>query len=112
MSKTKETATPQTIEGLQALVSEQNETIEKQNETISEQNELLTEQAKTIAKLEKKVEVGETKPSVEIDGKSYLITCGVRHGGKNLKPAEVAQNEALCKELLAIDGQNILIEEV
>lgn len=102
--ETKTSGTPLTLEEALSL-------IEKQNATIAEQNELLAENAKHIAKLENKVANGNSTPTIAIGKKSYLINSGARIGTTNYSAAELSENEALCKELLKIDGQTVLTEE-
>lgn len=105
MGKESKTGTPLTLEEALSL-------IEKQNATIEEQNQLLEEQSKHIAKLENKVAIGNSKPSIKIGKETYSINSGARIGQTSYSPSELSENEAVCKELLKIDGQTILtIEE-
>jgi predicted metal-dependent hydrolase len=104
MGKETNAGTPLTLEEALSL-------IEKQNKTIQEQNEMLAEQSKHIEKLETKVATGQSQPTVTISKKTYLVNSGTRANGKNYSAAELAEDENLCKEILKIEGQQVLTLE-
>lgn len=110
--KVLEIAPPQTLEEALTIISGLEEKNTTQAATIEEQSALIDELSEKVEKLESKVASGSSAPTVTIKGKTYSVVAGVKHQGKNFTPAEVAADEKICKELLAIDGQNILIEEV
>lgn len=110
--KVVELVPPQNLEEALTLIAGLSEKNANQEATIIEQAELIDELSTKVEKLEGKAALGGNIPSVTIKGKTYSIMAGIRHQGKNFSPTEIAQDENLCKELLGIDGQNILIEEV
>jgi len=103
---------PQTIEEALALIAGLSEKNKAQEGTIAEQVVLIDELSDKVEKLEGKVARGSSAPTVVVNKKTYAVMASVKHQGKTHSPSEVAENQALCKELLAIDGQTILIEEV
>jgi hypothetical protein len=111
MAKEKTSPSPLTLEEALTQINGLTEKNTNQEATIIEQAELIDELSTKVEKLEGKAASGNNAPSVTIKGRTYSVVAAVKHLGQNLTPAEVAQNEALCKELLANDGQTILIEE-
>lgn len=102
---------PQTIEEALALIAGLSEKNKAQEDTIKEQATLIDQLGEQIEKLEGKVARGSSAPTVVVNKKTYAVMASVKHKGETFSPVAVASNEALCKELLAIEGQTILIEE-
>lgn len=111
MGKENKTALPQTIEEAHSLIEAQNAQLAESKKTIDEQASLIDELSEALAKVETKLATSNVAPSVTIGKKSYTVNAGVKHLGVNYTPAELAANEALCAEILKLEGQTILVEE-
>ncbi len=84
------------------------ETLEQAIEVIAQQSEVIAALNKQITKLEAKAASGNTKPTVEIDGKTYQVNSGVRKGLETFKPADIANDLELATWIVNTKGQDIL----
>lgn len=74
----------------------------------------IDELSAALASAESKAEKAKAvlTPTIDIDGETYVINMGVNINGKNISAKDLADNEVVCKELLAIDGQSFLTKEI
>lgn len=98
-SESKGSELPTTLQEALVIIEAQKATIDELNESLSKA-EAKAEKAKAVL-----------QPTIDIDGEIYVVNMGTYHQGKNISAKELAEDEALCKELLAIEGQSFLTKE-
>ena len=91
------------------LVNNQEKKIKTLTSTGEEKDALILELNNKLSNAEANAGKSST-PSVVIGKTTYLVTSGA-FLDRNYTAQELSENEQVCKQLLEIDGQTILIEE-